>query len=154
MKNLILSIFVLSLSAIASAQNKGDVPSPPPPAPPLGSVTTTQTSDKTYTYVEQAPDFPGGQEALYKYLSENIEYPKDEKENGIYGTVFVSFVVSKTGEIVDVRIARGVKGGEGLSQEAMRVVKEMPKWTPGKIQNQPVAVQFNLPIKFELRDSK
>lgn len=102
-----------------------------------------------FMVVEAMPEFPGGQNALNKYLSENIKYPQMAKESGIQGRVFVTFVVEKDGRVTDVRILRGIGGG--CDEEAIRVVQNMPRWTPGKQRGKPVRVQFNLPVKFTLQ---
>ena len=95
---------------------------------------------------EEDPEFPGGIEALYKFLQDNIQYPQLALENGIEGKVYVTFVVEEDGSITNPRLLRDIGGGCG--QEAIRVVKMMPKWTPGKLQGKPVRVQFNLPVSF------
>ena len=102
-----------------------------------------------FMVVESAPEFPGGEESLTKYLFENIKYPQMAKESGIQGRVFVTFVVERDGSVTDVRVLRGIGGG--CDEEAIRVVKGMPRWTPGKQRGKPVRVQFNLPIKFTLQ---
>jgi protein TonB len=102
-----------------------------------------------FTVVEEQPTYPGGEEARMRYLQENIKYPEEAKELGIQGRVFVTFVVEVDGSITDVRVLRGIGGG--CDQEAIRVVKGMPKWVPGKQRGVPVRVQFNLPIKFTLQ---
>ena len=98
--------------------------------------------------VEEMPSFPGGQEALMKYLAEHMKYPEKAAENGIYGTVYVTFVVEKDGSISNPKIIRGI--GYGCDEEAWRVVKGMPNWTPGKQRGKEVRVQYNLPIRFKL----
>ena len=106
--------------------------------------------EEIFTIVESMPEFPGGgQTALFKYLQKTMKYPQIAKENGIQGTVFVNFVVGKNGKIRDVKILRGVN--KMLDQEAVRVVKAMPSWKPGKQRGKPVSVSYNLPIKFTLR---
>lgn len=106
--------------------------------------------EEIFTIVESMPEFPGGgQEALFKFLQKNMKYPQVAKENGIQGTVFVNFVVGKNGKIRDVKILRGVN--KMLDEEAIRVVKAMPSWKPGKQRGKPVSVSYNLPIKFTLR---
>ena len=102
-----------------------------------------------FTVVENDPEFPGGMEALYKYLSENIKYPQLARENNITGRVYVTFVVERDGSIANPRVLRDIGGGCGA--EAIRVVKAMPKWTPGKQRGKAVRVQFNLPVSFNLR---
>lgn len=105
--------------------------------------------EQIFMVVEAMPEFPGGEASLNKYLYENIKYPQMAKESGIQGRVFVTFVVEKNGEVTDVRVLRGIGGG--CDEEAIRVVQNMPKWTPGKQRGKPVRVQFNLPIKFTLQ---
>lgn len=107
--------------------------------------------DAIYTFVKTPPVFPGGEKALSKYLSNTIHYPKDAVENGKMGTIFVSFVVRNDGTITDVKRV-GPEKGFGLDAEALRVVKNMPKWKPGMQDNQAVNVQFNLPVRFTLQD--
>lgn len=104
--------------------------------------------DYIFTIVEENPAFPGGTEAMYKYLRENMRYPTMAREAGIQGTVFVTFVVERDGSITNVEVVRGIGGG--CDEEAIRVVRSMPRWSPGKQRNQPVRVQFNLPVRFML----
>jgi len=101
-----------------------------------------------FQVVENAPAFPGGDMARMKFLQDNIKYPQMARESGIQGTVYVTFVVERNGSVTDVKILRGIGGG--CDEEAMRVVKNMPKWEPGKQRGKPVRVQFNMPIKFTL----
>ncbi len=102
-----------------------------------------------FTVVEKDPEFPGGTEALYKYLAENIKYPQLARDNGITGKVYITFVVERDGSIANPKILRDIGGGCGA--EAIRVVKAMPKWTPGKQRGKAVRVQFNLPVNFNLK---
>jgi len=107
------------------------------------------TVSAPYAVVEQMPEFPGGDLALRKYLANSVKYPVVAPENGIQGKVFVSFVVDRDGGISNVKVARGID--ESLDKEAMRVVKSMPKWIPGKQNGQPVRVSFTVPINFVLQ---
>ena len=102
--------------------------------------------------VEDDPEFPGGMEALYKFLQDNVQYPQLALENGIEGRVYVTFVVEEDGSITNPRLLRDIGGGCG--QEALRVVKMMPKWKPGKQSGKPVRVQFNLPVNFVLPEDR
>lgn len=102
-----------------------------------------------FTVVESMPSFPGGDAARMKYLQENIKYPQMARESGIQGTVYVTFVVETDGSVTDIRILRGIGGG--CDEEAIRVIKEMPKWNAGMQRGKPVRVQFNMPIKFTLQ---
>ena len=112
-------------------------------------ITSQKEETKVYTVVEQMPSFPGGPAALMKFLSENIKYPVVAQENGVQGRVVVAFVVERDGSITDVHIARGVD--PSLDKEAVRVVKSMPKWTPGKQNGSAVRVKFNVPVAFRLQ---
>jgi protein TonB len=85
-----------------------------------------------------------------KYLQQNIRYPAMEKDNSVTGTVVLTFVVDKNGNITDVKTLKAVKGGPNLDKEATRVVKSMPPWKPGKMNGKAVAVQYNLPVTFNL----
>lgn len=105
--------------------------------------------EQIFTIVEQMPSFPGGDAALMKYLGSSIKYPAIAKDAGIQGTVFVTFVVNEKGDVKDVKVLRSIGGG--CDEEAIRVVKSMPKWSPGKQRGKAVKVQYNLPIKFTLR---
>ena len=100
--------------------------------------------DSIYFVTDQMPEFKGGMEGLYKYLSKNIQYPKSEKK--ISGTVYLKFIIERDGSVKNASILRGI--GEAYNNEALRVVKNMPAWDPGKKKGTPVRVQFNLPVKF------
>lgn len=101
-----------------------------------------------YRYVEQMPEFPGGEEARVKFILSNIKYPAIARENGIQGTVYLTFVVSKTGHISGVKVLRGIGGG--CDEEAVRIIQLMPPWIPGRQNGKTVPVQFSLPLKFTL----
>ena len=101
------------------------------------------------TVVEQMPEFPGGQNALIQYLSQNIRYPLIAKENKIQGRTLVSFIVEKDGKISNVQVLRS-SGDMMLDREAMRVIRTMPRWRPGYMKGQPVRVQYQVPITFKL----
>jgi len=101
-----------------------------------------------FQVVENMPEFPGGRAALMKYLATNIKYPPYAKEAGIQGRVFINFVVERDGSITAVKVLRGIGGG--CDEEAIRVVKNMPKWSPGMQRGKPVRVSFNLPVKFSM----
>ena len=105
--------------------------------------------EKIFTAVEESPKFPGGEAELYKYLNKNIRYPEIAAQNNIQGRVVVQFVVEKDGSVGEVKVVRGVD--PDLDKEAVRVVKSMPKFIPGKMNGQNVRVWHTLPIKFTLR---
>ncbi|WP_298732683.1 M56 family metallopeptidase [uncultured Chitinophaga sp.] len=112
----------------------------------------SSVKSEVFTFVDQPPVFPGGEEALAVYLSKNIRYPKTAVEKKITGTIFVQFVVDAYGTIKDAKIVGQYKGG-GLEEESLRVVNSMPKWIPGKQNGNKVAVMFNLPIRYTLEDN-
>jgi protein TonB len=105
--------------------------------------------EKPYTYVEQMPAFPGGESEMLKYLGKNIRYPAAAQRAGIEGIVVLSFVVSKTGEISEIEVIKSLGGG--TDEEAVRVVKSMPKWTPGKQNGRAVPVRYTLPVRYTIK---
>lgn len=137
--------------------------------------------NRVYTTVEEMPQFPGGEQALMKYLASNTKYPTEAKNCDCQGTVFITFVITEDGSVVDAKVLRGVSCGgtvyldkdgtviadaakqkEGtaydcyaagklINNEALRVVKSMPKWKPGRQNGKPVRVQYNIPIKFVMQ---
>jgi protein TonB len=104
--------------------------------------------NEIFTAVEKNPEFPGGLGKFGQYLSNNIKYPAVARENGVQGRVFVTFVVEKDGTLTDIKVTRGI--GSGCDEEAVRVLKKSPKWTPGIQNGRPVRVQYNVPIAFNL----
>ena len=121
-------------------------------APPVEEIPDEDPDpdDVIFRVVEVKPEFPGGDKALFKYLSENVKYPVMAQENGIQGKVVCQFVINKDGSIVDIEVVRSA-GDPSLDKEAVRVIKSMPKWKPGKQRNQPVRVKFTLPVNFRLQ---
>ena len=115
------------------------------PEPPKHVVEET----KIFTVVEQMPMYPGGDAALMGYLRDNIKYPTVAAENGVQGRVVVGFIVERDGSITDVNILRGVD--PSLDREAMRVVKSMPRWNPGKQNGSAVRVKYQVPVSFRLQ---
>ena len=120
------------------------VAAPPPQPAPKPEVAT-----KVFDVVEEMPSFPGGQGALMQYLASNIKYPVVAQENGVQGRVIVSFVVERDGSISDVKVARSVD--PSLDREAQRVVKSMPRWSPGKQNGSTVRVKYTVPVVFRLQ---
>ena len=113
----------------------------------------TLDNEKPLATVEHLPEYPGGVEALMKFLSANIHYPTTSAELGVEGRVILRFTVSKTGDVYDVVIVRGLD--PACDQEAIRVVNMMPKWKPGRQNGRDVSVYFTLPLKFDLnRDAE
>jgi protein TonB len=132
----------------AEADQLTEIPEYIPPVPEQVEEEPVEEGEIFYV-VESMPSFPGGEEKLYEYLALNLVYPVQAREAGIQGRVFLTFVVERDGSITDVKVLRGIGGG--CDEEAIRVVKAMPGWIPGKQRSMPVRVQFNLPIKFTLQ---
>lgn len=141
----------------AQDNQKNITPPPPPPAPPVPGASIiapppppVQGDNKVvFTVVEKMPAYPGGSDALMKFLRENVRYPVEAQKNGIQGRVICQFVVKADGSIGDVAIVRSVD--PSLDAEAIRVVKAMPLWTPGQQKGQNVNVKYTLPINFNLK---
>ncbi len=104
--------------------------------------------DEIFVFVEDQPEYPGGDEARLKYLGKAIVYPEMAKESAIQGTVYVTFVVEKDGKISNVKVLRGIGGG--CDEAAVNAIKKMPRWKPGKQRGRAVRAQFNMPVKFIL----
>ena len=102
-----------------------------------------------FQIVEEMPSFPGGEGKLMEYVAKNIKYPQIARETGIQGRVFVGFVVEPDGSISNVKLLRGIGGG--CDEEAMRVIKSLPKWKPGKQRGKPVRVSYQIPVFFKLQ---
>jgi len=113
--------------------------------------TSIDDSNAVYSMaaIEQMPQFPGGDAALYQFIANNISYPADAQEEGVQGRVIVKFTVTKTGSITDVSVVRSRH--PSLDREAIRVIKSMPRWIPGKQKGRPVNVVYSLPVSFSLK---
>ncbi len=134
-------------SIVQSAQ--WESPAPDPIQVEEGpKINSEMPQPEVFTYVEQLPSFPGGDQAMLAFISKNIHYPSLAKENSIQGKVFCSFVVNENGKIEHIKVERGIGGG--CDEEAIRVIRMMPDWRPGKQNGRAVAVRFTLPVKFSL----
>jgi protein TonB len=125
-----------------TSQEGQNIDAPPPPPP-------VEEEIFDLAAVQEQPEFPGGMEEMYKYLGKLQKYPDMEADAGIQGKVYVEFVVEKDGRVTDVKLKKGVSAG--LDKEAMRLVKAMPNWNPGKMNGKAVKCRFVLPVKFTLR---
>jgi len=105
--------------------------------------------ERIFEFVEEMPEFPGGYAAMVKFIQKNLQYPPMARENSISGRVYLKFVVEPSGEVSKIQLLRGIGGG--CDEEAIRVVKKMPKWKPGRQRGKAVRVLFNLPIRFQLQ---
>jgi TonB family protein len=134
MKRLLLFIFLFLLNGIIL----------------FGQVPVQQKDASIFTVVEQMPEFPGGAGEMMKYIQRNIHYPEKERDAGVEGKCFIKFVVEQDGSISNVEVLKGILNGQGCDQEALRVIKNMPNWTPGTQNGKLVRVYFNVPISFRL----
>lgn len=125
----------------------GDVFIPKVEVAQTQEVETEET--QIFTVVESPAAYPGGVNALNQYLANNIKYPQQARETGTQGKVYLTFVVERDGSITDIKILRDI--GSGCGDEAIRVVKAMPKWQPAKQRGKAVRMQFNLPVNFTLQ---
>ena len=116
----------------------------------MGPAVQAEVTDEEeiFQVVEEMPEFPGGMEKLLEYLSRNIKYPTIAQEQGIQGRSVIEFVVNKDGSIVDPKVVRSLH--PKCDEEAMRVIKAMPKWKPGKQRGKPVRVKYTVPVQFKL----
>jgi len=161
----VLAVMILfagnSLNTKAYAQNNtgtsGTATAPTPPHPSRQHKVSVQErqgneKDTVYARVEKQPEYPGGNDALFKFMLQNLKYPELAREKKTMGTVFVYFVVKANGSVDNVRIKRGI--GDGCDEEAVRVVRLMPKWVPGEDKGKKVNVSFYLPVQFKLPPDK
>jgi TonB family protein len=118
----------------------------------LGEGLLKSSADSVYTEADLMPEFPGGMDSLIAYLSNNITYPAEAKENGISGKVMVKFVIDESGSVTDVNVMKGI--GSGCDEEAARVIQNMPDWTPGVKDGSAVKVSYVLPISFNLGNNE
>ena len=107
-------------------------------------------NDKVLEKAEVMPQFPGGDQAMMKFVAENVQYPQEARDKEISGRVMVGFIVEKDGSVNEVKVVKGIGGG--CDEEAVRVVKAMPKWIPGKQDDKPVRVSYTMPFFFKLQE--
>ena len=131
----LLSVISFSLHAQTSVKAERVKPNP------------TQ-GEPVYTIAEQMPEYPGGNDSLMKFISRNIHYPAEAKKKKIEGKVIVRFTVTDQGKVKDIEVLKGI--GSGCDEEAVRVLKMMADWSPGKIKGKAVSVYYTIPIKFKL----
>jgi len=108
------------------------------------------TAPKIYTTAEVAPQFPGGQHGLDNYINKNVNYPQQAIDDDVSGTVHVSFVVDEQGHVTQAKVMDAARQSDGLDEEALRVVKNMPAWIPGKVKGKRVRTRMELPISFQV----
>ena len=139
-------VLVAGLIAAASGLARAQTASVAVPAPVEGSPTPAPAAPTIYFTAEEMPAFPGGDAALVKFLSSRVKYPAAALDGRLSGKVHVTFTVDPAGHLHDPRVVRGL--GSGLDEEALRLVRLMPWWTPGRVHGQPVWVSVTMPIVF------
>jgi protein TonB len=159
---LILIVLIFAITEIAISLN--DKPQDKP-IPEITENENEQYEEVTFTSIEEPetpptdesdvsdfaevdPEFPGGESAMIKFIQENVTYPEMSREMGEQGTVYVQFVVNTDGSIQNVKVLKGVS--ELLDKEAVRVIKKMPNWSPGKQNGEPIRVRYQIPINFKI----
>ena len=118
----------------------------------VGEADMKPDKDGVYQIVEEMPQYPGGEKAMMEYVAKSVEYPQEARDKEISGRVFVSFVIEKDGSVSNIEMKRGIGGG--CDEEAVRVIKGMPKWKPGKMKGEPVRVSYMMPINFKLTEKQ
>ena len=153
----ILTIALAAICSMGYAQNNGTNATESAITPKTADATENTAKnedDEVYFIVPKMPEFPGGDSALRRFITENLRYPEEAKANGMSGKVFVQFVINKNGEVENPQIARGVE--PALNKEAIRVIQSLPKWKPGQNKSKwdnewrPVRVSFTIPVDFKL----
>ena len=143
-----VGVFAFLTAPVLFAQEEVVVPS----ALATPAVQPVADPDAPLLLVEQMPEYPGGQQAMFAFISKELKYPEEAIDNGIEGTVVISFVVERDGSIGEAKVLRGLGGG--CSEEALRVVKSLPLWKPGMQGGKVVRTSYNLPIRFKLQDKQ
>lgn len=142
MKKTLLALFLLICGISFSQEEYNIVVAPDSKVEP--------SKDSIYSMIDEPAQFPGGTSAMMNFLAKNMRYPQNAIENELQGKCFLKFIVDKEGMINDIKVLRSVPGCPECDKEAIRVVKSMPKWIPGKINGKKVKSYFNLPITFML----
>ena len=139
-----LSVGLLGASQVALAQQ--------PDTLRMDTIEKAAEDVEIFGMAEEMPSFPGGEAKLVEYIAKNLNYPQEAIEKGIEGRVFVGFVIDVDGSVVDVEVKRGI--GYGCDEEAVRVIKSLPKWKPGKILGELQRVSYMIPVTFKLQVEK
>ena len=114
-----------------------------------GDDKTLSANSNALNVSDEMPQFPKGDKELLKYFSDNIKYPAKAKQNTVQGTVYINFIVSRKGKVLFPYVVRGI--GSGCDEEALRIIRNMPAWIPGKQKGKPVLVRYNLPVRFKIK---
>lgn len=150
MKSILTKSLLIGSFTFICSLTFGQVGDPVPEPAPKSVGPVKPQEPVIYDVVDEQAEFPGGKEALMEYLKKNLKYPESAKENEFEGKCYLQFIVSEHGYISNVKIRKGVTDCPECDQEAVRVIKAMPKWKPGKINGKPVNSTYTLPIAFKL----
>jgi protein TonB len=144
-KHFLLLLLLISIQLLGQTAKNGTIK--------IKKVDTIETifDSVNYADLDELPEFPGGNQALLTFLNSNIIYPDNAKNNGVSGTVYISFVINPDGKLTDAKIVRRSRDCSECDLEALRVILLMPDWIPGKQKGKPVKVKYMFPIKFNLR---
>jgi periplasmic protein TonB len=123
---------------------------PPPPPPPVDR----SDSNAVYTYADVIAEFPGGYDSMACYIYTNLNYPESERKTKIEGSVYISFIIEKDGSLSDFSVSKPLHGHPVFDEEAMRVMKAMPRWNPAINEGKPVRMAVTVPIRFTLKKTK
>ena len=150
LRNSLISVLalVISIPFLSNAQSFDENTDVDVKAPQEDTSDVKMPDENIFIIVEDMPEFPGGENALRKFLAENYRYPEDAIENNIEGKIFVTFVVRSSGKINDIKVLKGLC--TSCDEEAIRVINSMPKWKPGHQRGKAVSVQFTIPFILKL----
>ncbi len=141
-------VMALAFIGVACENQHVQVEKPVPNVEKQSNQHDHQSDTPIFTVVEEMPTFPGGTKALIEYIRQNVKYSEEARKTGKQGTVFVTFVIEKNGNVTNVKVLRGVD--KSLDEVAVKAIENMPAWKPGMQQGEPVRVQFNVPVRFTL----
>jgi TonB family protein len=146
-KIFLLFLFAALIGARGYAQTD---PTKPPPPPTVDR----EDTNAVYTYADVMASFPGGYDSMTCYIYTNLNYPETERKSKLEGSVFISFIVEKDGSLSNFSVGKPMQGHPVFDEEAMRVMKAMPHWTPARIDGKPVRMAITVPIRFTVKKSK
>lgn len=147
MKKVILSLLVVgSMVSCGNMFNNGELMQA---AQETEEVKLAKVEGEIFNVVEESPEFPGGIQKMYEYIGQNLKYPEAAQQNDVQGKVFVKFVVTKDGDIGDIKTLKGI--GHGCEEEVARILANMPTWQPGKQDGEKVNVYYTMPVNFQLQ---
>jgi TonB family protein len=153
--SLILSFFLFANSfSQTNNSNVPDLPAPMAERIELDSNIASDSINKIYESVDEPASFPGGMQALSKFIQSHFKYPEGAMEKGVQGTCYIRFVINDDGRVYDIKVFKGIIGGADCDIEALRIVRKMRNWLPARKNGKGVASYYQLPIKFVLAEDE